>query len=109
MSKLNYPINKNQPNLCEPCCKKYISGLVDSGSENKKIARFLEHPLVVKNKVGVNIQSTPSNGDSVSDNLESDQISSKKRQRESTSPAKPSKRQKVKEKTESTKLLKCIN
>lgn len=83
---------------------------MDSSSENKKIARFLEHPLVVKSKVEINMPSVSSNQDSNSaENGESEQKSNK-RQRESVSPAKSNKRQKTKEKGDATKkMLKCTN
>lgn len=80
--------------------------MFDSGSENKKIARYLGHPLVVKSKIGVN-QTQGSNQDSssVDQNLIEQPKESNKRQRKAESPAKGSKRQKVQEEEEE-KILK---
>lgn len=108
MAKLNSNVNTEQPDLCELCCKKYISGLFDSGSENKKIARCLGHPLVIKSKVGIN-QTSGSNHDSSSVERAPNEPhkESNKRQRKAESPAKGSKRQKVHEEEKILKCTKC--
>lgn len=107
MAKLNANAGKDQPLLCEQCCKKYISGLFDSGSENKKIARFLAHPLVVKSRIGINA-SNNSNRDSVSAerNFNDAHSASSKRSGSRGTSSKGNKRQKIKEEDEGN-TLKC--
>lgn len=111
MAKINPTANKDLPKLCETCCKKYINGFVGSGTENKKIARALGHPLVVRTKTGPNYDDS----DSLKDSNSADQMSSKdqnrhnKRVRDSVSPSvsKGSKRQKTKD-NNTAKELKCV-
>ena len=109
--KLGASNAKNLPHFCEQWAKKAVGGNLESGSVDKKIAKFLENPIENAPKYKISEETPPSahsnSGDKekVSSKGQNSSNGNKKRKRIHTTNSKTVKRQKTKGNSSQRELI----